>query len=150
MAAKTLTLAQVADLEGISTRQALRYVRDGYKGLLLPAAKRPKGFVVAVAAYQQWRAACGFEQPAAPTTAKVVGPAPTSPEEVRPVTSSPEEPLPAPCAELFPPWPQCADPNGIPTNVPDPHSCTMPHPLAVEAHRAQQLREQLIRYRGYD
>jgi hypothetical protein len=54
----------------------------------------------------------------------------------------------APPLPLFPPWPQAADPNGELTNGPSEHSRNWPHPLAVEAHREQELFKQIRRLVG--
>jgi hypothetical protein len=139
----SFTVQQSAKLEGVSARAVQRYCKDGFQGKILRAVKLGRSLQIAEQEYKLWRVACGF----APGSSEEPHPVPSAPDAVRIEVSQDE--APAPCAALFPPWPQCADPNGVPTNVPDPHSCTMPHPLAVEAHRAQQLREQQIRYRGY-
>jgi hypothetical protein len=135
-----MDVLSIAKLEGVTPRQIQRYIAQGFQGHKLPATRNGRSFVIAESDYRLWRICCGFERAQ-----------PEPPRQVSQETTARNVPAAdhAATAALFPPWPQCADPNGVPTNVPDPHSCTMPHPLAVEAHRAQQLREQQIRYRGY-
>ena len=130
-----MTVAEIAKLEQVSPRQIQRYCSVGFQGHILPTAK------IAEQDYREWRIACGFEQAAAALAV------PSTESVERPYVSQDE--APAPCAVLFPPWPQCANPNGELTLAPHEHSRNWPHPLACEEHRKDELRKQQIRIRGY-
>lgn len=134
---EALSVKQIAEREEVSERQIQRYIAEGYKGCKLPAVRAGRSFQITVDDYKAWRVACGFEQ---------AEPQPQVSEyRASPVRS---EPLQAP-APAFNPWPLAADPNGPITNSPSEHSSNWPHPLAIEQHRADELRKQQIRLRGY-
>jgi hypothetical protein len=137
MEGKIVTVREVAALEQVSTRMVQRYCREGFQGHILPSIRVGKSLVIAESDYRAWRIACGFEQPE---------------PEPQPQVSQPEESLQpiAPPAPMYPPWPLAADPHGELTNGPSEHSRNWPHPLACEAHRAEQLRRQMERLRGYE
>ena len=132
MGRPTMTVREVAEREQVSTRMVQRYIAEGFQGHLLPAVRIGKSFSIAESDYHAWRVLCGFEQPEPQPELQ-----PRQVEVIAPV------PIPA-----FPPWPQAADPAGELTNGPAPHSRNWPHPLAVEAHRAEQLRKQQMQIRG--
>jgi hypothetical protein len=57
-----MTIQDVARSEGISERQAQRYCRaPGYKGHVLPATRKGKGFVIEESDYKAWRVSAGFD-----------------------------------------------------------------------------------------
>jgi hypothetical protein len=146
-----MTIQDVARNEGISERQAQRYCRaPGYKGHVLPATRKGRGFVIEESDYRAWRVECGFDflpqQDTAPersTHADHASPA-ESADDIEP-TSPGEARSPA-----YPPYPQAADPHGVPTNVPHEHSSTMPHPQACADYFAEQARKMKAQIRGYD
>jgi hypothetical protein len=140
---RTMTVQQIARLEGVTARQIQRYCSEGYQGNKLPASRIGKAFVIEEVDYRQWRRQCGFEP------AELI-PEPQQPQPQVSV-SQPEESLQpiAPPAPMFPPWPMAADPHGQLTTTPSEHSCNFPHPLACEQHRQEQLRKQIERLRGY-
>jgi len=133
-----MTVSEIARLEGVTPRQILRYVNEGYKGCRLPAVRLGKAFSIIPDDYKLWRQQCGFDTTPAP--ASLAAPA-GSPEDPRPAPMSPEDTHPT-----YPPWPLCADPAGPVTNAPHEHSSNWPHPLAVEDHRRSELEKQ--RYGG--
>ena len=138
---QSMTVKQVAESEQVSERQIQRYISQGFQGHILKATRNGRSFSVTVDDYKAWRIACGFEV----QIPQVSAPAPV--ESAAPPTASAE--LPAPCAALFPPWPQAADPNGPITNAPQEHSSNWPHPETCRIYMAEQLREQQIKLRGY-
>jgi hypothetical protein len=148
-----MTVTEIARLEEVSERQIQRYISLGFKGHKLPAAKTRRAFVIDETDYRAWRVDCGFdflpqpEAPEAPGDADPVPSAPklgalTEPGEIPP--ASPRE------ARPYPPYPQAADPHGVPTNVPHEHSSTMPHPLACRDYFEAQARKMKAQLRGYD
>jgi hypothetical protein len=149
-----MTIQDVARNEGISERQAQRYCRAGYKGHVLPATRKGRGFVIEESDYRAWRVECGFDflpqqdaapgrsTPAVSATAQAGGFPPGYPD-AEPV--SPRDTRPT-----YPPYPQAADPHGVPTNVPHEHSSTMPHPQACADYFAEQARKMKAKLRGYD
>ncbi len=130
-----MTISEVARLEGISDRQAQRYCREGFKGIVLKAVRLGKSLHIIPDDYKLWREQCGFD--ATPPESGVVPPASSTNLVEHPASAPPDGAHPA-----FRPWPLCADPNGVPTNVPDPHSCTMPHPEACRIHD-EELRQRM-------
>jgi len=147
MTAPLLRLREIARLEQCTRRMVLNYVRDGYKGQhKLPAVRHGNRWMVSVANWQAWRVACGFD-PAPVPAYKAKPHSVVIPQVIAP-------PAPAPAAESaprpYPPYPQAADPNGVLTNVPDPHSRNMPHPLACRDHSEAEARRMLRELRGYD
>jgi hypothetical protein len=137
----TLTVKQVAESEQISERQAQRYCRaPGYKGHVLKAVRVGRSFIIAVEDYKSWRLECGFDfLPQQDATARAEVPVP-DPEPVSPRDTRPS----------YPAYPQCADPNGVLTNVPHEHSRNMPHPQACADYFAEQARKMEAKLRGYD
>jgi hypothetical protein len=131
-----MTVSEVAALEQVSTRMIQRYCTVGFQGNVLPAVRSGRGFVIEESAYRQWRIACDA-QPEPEPQPHLVG----SEDSSEPMAP----PVPAP---LFNPWPIAADPNGELTNGPSEHSRNWPHPLAVEAHREQELFKQIRRLVG--
>jgi hypothetical protein len=131
-----LTVKDVAQREQVSERQIQRYVREGFKGHVLPAVRVGKSFQIEETAYKQWRIACGWDQPEAPED---VGRTSTSIVSQDEVIAAPQ----------YPPWPHCADQNGELTTGPSEHSRNWPHPLAVEAYNAELRRKQQQPLRGY-
>jgi hypothetical protein len=143
-----MTIQEIARLEQVTPRQIQRYCRIGYKGHVLPATRKGRGFVIEESDYRAWRVSAGFDflpqqdAPERSTHADHASPAesadhiePTSPGEARP---------------SYPPYPQAADPHGVPTNVPHEHSSTMPHPQACADYFAEQARKMKAQIRGYD
>jgi hypothetical protein len=152
---QSMTVKQVAELEQVGERQIQRYISEGFQGHKLPATRNGRSFSIALDDYKTWRIACGFDEVQIP---QVSPPEPvgesagrSSPGEEGTPAAPPADPteLPAPCAALFPPWPQAADPNGPITNAPDENSSNWPHPEACRIYMAEQLREQQIKLRGY-
>jgi hypothetical protein len=133
-----MTVKDVAKNEGVGVRQIQRYISLGFKGHKLLARKRSKGYWIEESDYRAWRVACGFD------------PARVSPEDTRPApapsgdahTATAEDAHPVALGHrIYPPYPFPADPNGVITNVPDAHSCTMPHPQAVRDYFEAQARK---------
>jgi hypothetical protein len=144
-----MTIQDVARSEGISERQAQRYCRaPGYKGHVLPATRKGRGFVIGESDYRAWRVECGFDflpqQDAAPERSTHADPAPESGSPADAEAASPGEPRPT-----YPPWPQVANPGGPITNVPHPTSGSMPHPQACADYFAEQARKMDRKLRGY-
>lgn len=134
-----MTIADVARSEQISERQAQRYCREGYQGHVLKAVKLGKSYSISELDYRRWRQECGFDVLVEARPAEVV--------QVEVIADPPRE-IQAP-APSFRPWPMCADPAGPVTNAPHERSSNWPHPLAVEQHSAELLREQQRKIRGY-
>jgi hypothetical protein len=139
----TLAVKDVAKLEGVSERQIQRYVKEGFKGHVLPAVRVGKASHIEETDYRAWRVACGWDQPELAQRPVVGSLSPQSPQ-VEVIA-----PVPAPCAEQYPPWPQCADPNGELTNAPSEHSRNWPHPRSCEQYMREQRRKQIEQLRGY-
>lgn len=145
-----MTIQDVAQHEGISERQAQRYIKLGFQGHILRATKVGKAWSIDTKDYKTWRVSCGWET-AAPASPKDARPASTAPGaqhpapatnlDARPVTTSPGDTLPA-----YPPWPLPADPNGELTNGPAPHSRNWPHPEAMKQHSEAQARNMKARF----
>jgi hypothetical protein len=142
-----MTIQEIARLEQVTTRQIQRYCRaPGYKGHVLPAARKGRGFVIEESDYRAWRVECGFDflpQQDAPERSTTAASTKPDDQDTEPV--SPRDTRPA-----YPPYPQAADPHGVPTNVPHEHSSTMPHPQACADYFAEQARKMKAQMRGYD
>lgn len=58
----TVTIAEVARLEQVTPRQIQRYCRaPGFKGHVLPATRKGRGFAIEESAYRAWRLECQFD-----------------------------------------------------------------------------------------
>lgn len=135
-----MTIQEIAQREGISERQAQRYVREGFQGHILKATKVGKAYHVDEGDYAAWRIACGFEQPRSEESSEP----PASPSrDAHPAAGSSADPVPP-----YPPYPMPADPHGVITNCPHPHSCNFPHPLACEAYMKQEAQKLVEKYQG--
>jgi hypothetical protein len=156
-----MTIQDLARSEGISERQAQRYCRaPGYKGHVLPATRKGRGFVIEESDYRVWRVECGFDflpQQDAPGRSTAAVSATEEPGGIPPGCTTPQIlggfPAPGgsePPGPTYPPYPQAADPHGVPTNVPHEHSSTMPHPQACADYFAEQARKMKAQIRGYD
>ena len=137
-----MTIAEIAQREGVTERSAQRYITVGYKGTKLPAVKLGRTYLIALEDYRAWRLQCGFDflpqqdaMPEAPKVSqgKLIAP-PADPAVLRP----------------YPPYPQPADSNGQLTTTPHPHSRNMPHPQACADYIAEQARKLKARLRGHD
>jgi len=150
-----MTIQDVARSEGISERQAQRYCRaPGYKGHVLKAARIGRAFVIDESDYRAWRVSAGFDflpQQDAPgrSTAAVSATADLAAVTPQEFGGFPE-PGGNPPGSSYPPYPQAADPHGVPTNVPHEHSSTMPHPQACADYFAEQARRMKAQMRGYE
>jgi len=145
-----MTIQDVARNEGISERQAQRYCRaPGYKGHVLPATRKDRGFVIEESDYRAWRVECEFDflpqQDAAPERTKDAEQFPKGTASPDAEPASPGEARPA-----YPPYPLPACPGGPITNVPHPTSGSMPHPQACADYFAEQARKMKAKLRGYD
>lgn len=142
-----MTIQDVAQHEGISERQAQRYVKLGFQGHILKATKVGKAWSIDTKDYKTWRVLCGFEQPEVEPQV----PAPSSPRDERPASAPLDGVHPASVTNLvahptYPPWPLPADPNGELTNGPAPHSRNWPHPEAMKQHSEAQARNMKARF----
>jgi hypothetical protein len=154
-----MTIQDVARNEGISERQAQRYcAQPGFRGNVLKASKIGRAFVIAAEDYKAWRIACGFDflpQPDGAESAPLTS-ASSAPKLGADADSADHLPVPSvepganPPGPSYPPYPQAADPHGVPTNVPHEHSSTMPHPQACADYFAEQARKMKAQIRGYD
>jgi hypothetical protein len=137
-----MTIAEIAQREGVTERSAQRYITVGYKGTKLPAVKMGRTYSIAVEDYRAWRVQCGWDflpqQDVVPEVPKV------RQRELTPAVESVALPKP------YPPYPQPADPNGQLTTTPHPHSRNMPHPQACADYIAEQARKLKAKLRGYD
>lgn len=145
-----MTIQEIAEREEVSERQVQRYVREGFQGHVLKATKVGKAYHVEEGDYCQWRIDCGFEQP---DTVKESLTAPSSPDDEHPAPDANLAARPASAANLaalppYPPYPLPADPNGVPTNAPHPHSSTWPHPLACEDYMRSEAAKLIAKYQG--
>lgn len=136
-----MTVQEIAKNEGVDERSIQRYISQGYKGHKLKATRVHRAYVITLDDYRAWRIACGFNEPE-PQPAISTQPQ-LSVEPEKSAAAPPAPPLPT-----YPPWPMAADPNGELTNGPSEHSRNWPHPLACEAHAAEELRKQQDRLRG--
>lgn len=149
-----MTVPDIAASEQTTTRTIQRYITVGFRGHKLPAVKLGNAYSVTEEDYRQWRIDCGFD-PMVP--AEVVRrETPVEIPQVEVIAPEPEPIAPEPgqcCAashsiSAYPPYPQPADPHGVLTNGPHPHSCNWPHPLAIADHNRAVARAEALKYHG--
>ena len=142
-----MTIQDIAKLEQVSERSAQRYVTVGFKGIKIPAVKAGRSFSIDPADYKAWRIACGFDPAPAVQKVSQVSAPPAEPAAVLRPVDAPSN-LPEIAEFAFRPYPLPADPNGVLTNGPHPHSCNHPHPLACEAYMKREAEKLVAKYRG--
>jgi len=144
----TITVKEIAIIEGVSERSAQRYCTVGFDGHVLSSLKIGRSRRIFLDDYREWRRVCGF--PETPDSVPVEQPRAVA----QPSTPAAPDAPAVDSAEVlaraaqYPPWPFPADPNGVITNVPHEHSCNHPHPLAVKAHNEEAARALLSYYGG--
>jgi hypothetical protein len=148
-----MTVPDIAASEQTTTRTIQRYITVGFRGHKLPAVRLGNAYSVTEEDYRQWRIDCGFDvalpvevlRREIPQVKVIAQPVAPEPEPV-----APEPKTPCKVAQAYPPYPMPADPHGVPTNCPHPHSCTFPHPKAVADHLREVARAAALKYHGDD
>ena len=138
-----MTVQDVAEREGISERQAQRYITEGFQGHKLPAVKVGKAWSITDADYAAFRQACGWETQPEPIIPQV---------EVIAPQVAPQIVDPAPCAEHPDPEPPSmfrpATVDGPLTNCPHPASSNWAAPETCQAYLQREARKLVAKYRG--
>ena len=137
-----MTIQDIARSEEISERQAQRYCRaPGYKGHVLKATRRGKGFLIQESDYRAWRLECGFDFLPQPDAAS---------EKTTPAKPVPKPVRACPCSAILSALPAGSGPERTTNECTRPTSRNWPHPLACEAYMQEQARKMKSRLRGYD